>query len=311
MNRTIFNLSDVHIGDKNSLVTPPSYLSPAQREESLVTRQQHSAIIQALESNVRQSDIIVANGDIFDGASYGKKEPQGQPSLQFTINMFERWAQRYPEKTFYFILGNHDGDVGQPEVQAALMQMAAQHPNLHVNEYGVIVGNVLFTHGDLQEYNALDAEKRSWRTLRCHSGDEAAEKTMNLYAFLQEHLQSPHYKNEMQVLVHQEHGAEHEPRTVPLTTKMLKDVHVMFGHTHDYADITLNNGRSVGNSACMKHEPRWQDHMIDAPEKLLQPLLHLEGGKLIEKTRAFPAVKEWTKLAKATRNREARDPFAR
>lgn len=299
MDYSIFNISDVHIGDKNSLVTPLLFLSQDQRKSSYVTRAQRSAVLQSLEANVAKTDITVVNGDLYNRAVTGVDEPQTASSLNFTLNLLERWATRYPQKTFYMILGNHEGDAGNPHARDALISLANRFPNLHVNDYGVIIGDVLFTHGDLQQQSAPHASMRDCMNVRCHSGVEANERTANLYAFLLEHLQSADYHGEMQVLRHQN---GEQPMVCALTAQELEHSHVMFGHTHEYANMVRSNGKTLGNSATFKHSPYWVGHGIETPAQLYQPIIDMKDGKLVEKSRAFPAVECWSDLANATRN---------
>jgi UDP-2,3-diacylglucosamine pyrophosphatase LpxH len=149
---SVFTLSDVHIGDKHSLATPKVFLNEEQRIEGGVSDAQRRAVIQGIERNVRAANVVVIDGDLIDGYSLARKELHAEKTFAYTMGMLERWCEKYPNKQFYYALGNHCGDVNI-EKREDLLALSHIHPNLHVNDYGVIIGDTLFMHGDLPHQN--------------------------------------------------------------------------------------------------------------------------------------------------------------
>lgn len=118
MNRKVFIFSDAHYGH------------PQSSFEELADR-----VIPYFE----QADIIVCNGDLLD-ARFKHRAKELARSYADVLNKFS-------DKTFYFIKGNHDYE---EQVDAALSYLKAQAPrNFHVVDDALKLGDAFITHGDL------------------------------------------------------------------------------------------------------------------------------------------------------------------
>jgi Calcineurin-like phosphoesterase len=281
------------------------FLNEEQRREGDVSDAQRRAVIQGIERNVRAANAVVIDGDLIDGYSLARKELHAEQTFSYAMGMLKRWCEKYPNKQFYYALGNHCGDVNI-EKRRHLLALSHTHPNLHVNDYGIIIGDTLFMHGDLQHQN--DAFELSHRGKKSVYRDEVhaasgEERTRQQYNWLVQHLQSPDYKEDIRVLRHREDGGA--PETVPLTKDMLQHIkHFVFGHTHEPVHVELEGGKTITNLGCMRHHTKWRDHAdglkIKRPEHLQQQVLWFEGGRMVETQRAFALSETWADMVKET-----------
>ncbi len=158
---SVLNISDVHIGEHNSFMTPVDLLDEKQLEETSIKEPQKRVIVQdSLEERVKQCDVIVVNGD-FRNAPDAEYEDTDKLQLNddYVLGVIENWAKAYPQKTFYYTFGNHDGKPEDSYYQG-LRALEKGYDNLKVTDYGVVIGDWLFMHGDMQE-KTLGTEPRS------------------------------------------------------------------------------------------------------------------------------------------------------
>jgi predicted phosphodiesterase len=314
-NFSVFCMSDVHLGANNSILTPTKLIKHDKRYgagkddaevkfvASSVSPQQKSAVMQSIEHIIDSVDMVVINGDFKDkhihfdtSLSARKKELH-----RYAYKRIELWLQEHPDTSFYFIMGNHDS-YRENEYADKIYGLQERYKNLRVCEYGAVIGNALFTHGDLQQ-SGLDILSRDHSThaTRLETGKTAQEKTANQYKFLEHFMQhSDHAKD----FVVQRHGG----KTSLLAPEELKDLHCFFGHSHAPARLKNQHKNWVMNVGSFRHEPSWGGqggwNNLDTPDKLQQPVLHFEQGKLTDMERAFPKGSSWANLAKRTREQD-------
>jgi UDP-2,3-diacylglucosamine hydrolase len=87
---------------------------------------------------------VVLNGDIFDF------KRSTLPSATETTAQAIRWLQdlcaRFPDTSFYYLLGNHDS---HREFVEAVSASASNQPNLTIIHDSILIGSALFLHGDV------------------------------------------------------------------------------------------------------------------------------------------------------------------
>lgn len=99
-----------------------------------------------LDKNI---DILVLNGDIFEGYETPYKKSEMRKRIKEYINdLNDKNTRNIP---IIYVVGNHD-DKGY--MVKTLKKLAKKIDNFHVYKEYVIIGNVLFAHGDL--YLRLD-----------------------------------------------------------------------------------------------------------------------------------------------------------
>ncbi len=271
---------------------------------SSISPQQKSAVMQSVEHIIDSVDMVVINGDFKD------KHIQFNTSLSarkqelhaYVSKRLELWLQQHPDTHFFFVMGNHDS-YRENEFADSMYALQERYPNFRVSEYGVVVGDALFTHGDLQQCNLdiLSRDKKSDFADRLDTGKTAQEKTANQYKFLKHFLKhSEHAKD----FVVQRAGG----KTSTLLPEELDQLNCFFGHTHAPARLQRDNASWVMNVGSLRHEPTWKQsgewYNLDTPDKLQQPVLHFHGGKLADMERAFPKGSTWQNLATRVREQD-------
>lgn len=301
---TVFTISDMHIGHARSLATPSRLLDAVEKHQDHFGDEARKAFWETMEHNIRDADVVVFNGDIIDTGFNQSKAQNAQSSAAFVKVQFKRWAERYPKKTFYYVKGNHEGNYS--DISKAIHGIGTQHSNVHVAQYGVVVGDTLFTHGDLQLADALSLSSRDpqhYKSVSAH-GMSAEEKLITQHERLRDHLCSPHYQHDFMVLRHQENGAT--PTLTPLLPEEVKGkraLNMMFGHTHAASNLITWESQILGNSGMLKHDGNTQGRQIQSPKDLQQPLLRFENGTMLhQKCHAFPdADGSWMGMEEAAR----------
>jgi UDP-2,3-diacylglucosamine pyrophosphatase LpxH len=119
----------------------------------------------AIREKLRQVNILVLNGDIFD-FRWSTLGDQNQ-TLPAAINWLRALAVDLPGCEIHFIIGNHDCI---PAFQEELTRLATTQPGFHWHEYLLQIGPALFLHGDCTHYqmdhDALRRYRANWQRTR-------------------------------------------------------------------------------------------------------------------------------------------------
>ena len=300
---TILPISDLHIGAEDSVLTPESLLSEKDLSNSTIHNWQRIAAQTALDRLMKEPDIVVINGDVRDNVA-PDNEPgskKDQAITKYSLKLLERWVTADSDKPFYYVLGNHDGNTSY-DFKKRLLQLAERHDNLHVTDYGVKIGDILFTHGDLQTRQITPADRADWTIGREHDlallGKNKVQTTTAMLQRFYEMMEKEELAKDFVIL---RHG---EPASLLTLEELRTTPYVMLGHSHMHMDAIQPQAR-VGatfgiNSGSFLRLPKKRmedDDELNSPEDLKQQMLHLKQGKLDAASRAFPAVASWTELS--------------
>lgn len=220
MHATQFFVSDLHLFSRRSLAP------------------RHDAAIRAA---VRQANVFVLGGDIFDFRW------STLPSLEHSIAAAVKWLGELtavnPHCTVHFVFGNHDYN---RQFVAALDRLAAEVPNLHWHRTHLRLGANLFLHGDVADKPKLCHQKLLLRRQKYwHDEESRGEMANRLY--------------DLAIEARLHHMAKLVHRHKRVTNRLLEYVshigqgsetglrHVYFGHTHYAMSHYQRGGLSFHN----------------------------------------------------------------
>lgn len=119
-------------------------------------------VLDRVHRAVAEADVLVLNGDTFDFR--WTTLPTIDGTVQAALSWLESLAERHPETTIHFVLGNHD--CNQLFING-LDALSKRIPSLHWHEYQIHLGSNLFLHGDCADYKMtaerLAANRRMWQ----------------------------------------------------------------------------------------------------------------------------------------------------
>lgn len=114
-----------------------------------------------IEESVDWSDLCVWGGDLFDFR--WSQAGNGEATINLALRWLGDWCERFPDKQFIFLLGNHDAHAPFGE---ALRQRFADHPKFFGGVDSVRIRDTLFVHGDVIEGDgsaqAFDQYRERW-----------------------------------------------------------------------------------------------------------------------------------------------------
>jgi len=150
-------MSDTH---RNGLVISDLHL--------VTNRTRGEAWLEDIYRRMADAQVVVLNGDTFDF------EWTTEPTIEAGVDRAMEWLQglvdRFPDKSFHFIFGNHDYHVAFND---RLYAWAQTVPRFHVHEIALRLGPNLFLHGDCANYmmtpKHLDAVRARTKRMRRHS----------------------------------------------------------------------------------------------------------------------------------------------
>jgi UDP-2,3-diacylglucosamine pyrophosphatase LpxH len=113
---------------------------------------------EAIREKLRQANILVLNGDIFDfrWSTHGSHDQ----TLSAAMNWLRALIADLPGCQIHFISGNHDC---LPAFQEHLTGLAAERSGFHWHEYLLQIGSALFLHGDCAHYQMDHADLKRYR----------------------------------------------------------------------------------------------------------------------------------------------------
>jgi len=130
----------------------------------------------AIEEEIAKANHIVLNGDVFElfdilnvidssKAQFGLKNKANetmQKASDDAIKYLEMLLEKYPEKKFHFVLGNHEN---LRYFTKRLDELEAKHikkkDNFNWSPEAIRLGEALFTHGDLQMEGQVHGDNES------------------------------------------------------------------------------------------------------------------------------------------------------
>lgn len=292
----VFSFSDAHLGHRDCLIGTDDLVSASQRNRSNVTSSQRANVDETLEDIIAECDVIVLNGDIIDRMSHIDTAQQ-ERVIGYVLDRIEQWAHTYPDKSFYYILGNHEGY--DPTVDMYIqehIQYDLNLPNLHFSDVGVMVGDVFFTHGDM---GSLGIHPSGRHTPNQSSHIMAENENITLYERLTQHVQESESDHLPKLLVH-----DAEPIT--LDSDILSHMHIVMGHTHQPTDVQTAYGKRIMNGGHLKSGSAWDRHTNATPADLHQSIITIEDGVMVDKQRAFPEIHSWEDLVTQRRAQSQR-----
>lgn len=292
----VFSFSDAHIGHENSLLGAGTLLTDVQRARSSVSEQQRRDMRTTVEDIISECDVIVLNGDIIDKMG-GLSPHNQQKTFEHVLGLVEEWAQTYPGKTFYYILGNHEAYDPYRDVQIQEhIQSTLTIENLHFSDIGVMVGDVFFTHGDLGAFGVHPSGRHYAQNSHPeHSGNE----NNALYELMIRHLEACHEDDLPLILVH-------DNAPIALDAELLANAHLVLGHTHELIDHERDNGKRIINGGHLKSGSSIDRHRNNTPNDLHQSIITLEDGIMVDYQRAFPETERWEDLVTQRRTHSGR-----
>jgi UDP-2,3-diacylglucosamine hydrolase len=202
------------------------------------------------EAAAKEVDVFVLNGDIFDfkWSEHGVFSRSVTAAEQF----IETLLDEFPQCQFRIVLGNHDA---VPDYMEALEELEERHKNLYWHEFGCIVEDRVFIHGDAIHAGCTNEAIRRFRSkLRRPANGHALQRMAH-------------------TAVHRSHVPWMAFRMVPkriLASRLLAYLdhedwlngnaiqHVHFGHTHqdfedfNYRGFTFHNSGSATHGARMR-----------------------------------------------------------
>ncbi|WP_404308627.1 metallophosphoesterase [Neorhodopirellula lusitana] len=162
------------VGDKPGGSTKLAFVSDLHLFNSRCDYERHEV---AIRYAIEQSDVCVWGGDLFD--FHWSCAGDALVSQKLAIAWLDNWRAQFPDKTFVYLMGNHDA---QPSFQSALEAWAAaesrgpvaKHPlpsqtgqiaetpppaqvlsaskgAIHVGLDAIRIGDCVLTHGDVIE----------------------------------------------------------------------------------------------------------------------------------------------------------------
>ncbi len=137
------------------------------------TRSHAHEIMGALHEAMRDADVLILNGDIFDFRWSFLSTIQ--ETVESSVGWLEELVQRYPDRQIHFILGNHDC---HHEFLAAMDSLSCRTPSFSWHEVYLRMGNALFTHGDClhKSRNApgMSDYRKTWGQVKKRGPTQAA-----------------------------------------------------------------------------------------------------------------------------------------
>lgn len=105
----------------------------------------------SIEEAVERSDICVLGGDLFDFRwNLGMSTASG---LARAGSLLTRWTDRFSERQFIYLSGNHDAH--EPFVEA-MFGIAENHSSFDAGIDALLIRDTLFLHGDVIENGGTD-----------------------------------------------------------------------------------------------------------------------------------------------------------
>ena len=99
-----------------------------------------------IESSIAQADICIWGGDLFD-FRWSRLEDESMAVMQ-ALNWLDDWYERFPEKHFVYLHGNHDA---HGVFSRAMIQWAADRSRFEFDLNAMRIKDTLFLHGDVIE----------------------------------------------------------------------------------------------------------------------------------------------------------------
>lgn len=128
-------------------------------------RSRGQAQFDAIREGLRQVNMLVLNGDIFDFR--WSSHANHNQTLAAAMNWLHALTADLPDCHIHFIIGNHDC---LPAFQEELARLASSQPRFHWHEYLLQIGPALFLHGDCAHYRmdhvALKSYRANWQRTR-------------------------------------------------------------------------------------------------------------------------------------------------
>ncbi len=202
-----------------------------------------------LERIASQGELLILGGDIFDFKwSYHRTLER---TIAEAIGWIEGLADRFPQCSIYYLLGNHDS---HPRFVAELDRLVFEKKNLQWQPYWLRMGKLVFLHGDIIDggmgHDEVDLRRQK------HSGDPVPQAYRHLL-----------YDLAVQAKIHRMIATVARRRNWVLkklvrylseqgvdATSGITDVY--FGHTHRVIDGVTYNGLTFHNGgACIKGLP--------------------------------------------------------
>jgi UDP-2,3-diacylglucosamine pyrophosphatase LpxH len=286
MTQSILFFSDLHRGKSNSLATPGG-------------KDWTPLALDKLENDILAHDLVFNMGDLIHNV---KESNNDLFTLQkTTIEWYINLAAKNPQKNFFYLYGNHEGDVDTKLIK--LIEAAAETlPNFKISPYGCLIGDSLVTHGDL--------------ILRLCNPNERAKKTNIATAAP---VSKPEIFHDLLLdrLMHAYDGGHldfpvYDYNQKCYRTLNLQDIaslkHVFSGHTHEtrYSSVelplfTYHNTGSFCNEV---------DKPIGSPQDLKYLTAKLVDGKISDVRPAVDSsLQSWTDLAKRNMAKSGLNPF--
>ncbi len=220
MTKTCFFVSDLHMFAQRSL--------PHHYEK-------------AIPDVVRQADVLVLGGDIFDFKWSTLSSTRA--TVQAAIDWLHQLIQLNPNCELHYVLGNHDYD---PELMKQLDRFAEKHRQFNWHKFYLQIGTSLFLHGDVADrkikHDQLVSQRSRWKAHkskgRISNGlyDWAINLRLHKVVNLIMHQRNAVVKRLMFYLI-------------DIGVDLENDIqNVYFGHTHAVVDgyhvagITFHNG---------------------------------------------------------------------
>lgn len=193
--------------------------------------------------------MCVWGGDLFDFRWSGDR--QGHATIRGALAWLDSWYERFPEKTFVFLSGNHDAHL--PFVDA-LRDWAAGRERFHSGLDCLRVRDTLLVHGDVIEgdgsHEAFLRYRNRWSgkpaagPLRDQAYELAVAARVHRAVATAAHRKRDTCLRLLRWLKHQPPGATEGVRRV------------VFGHTHRLiTGVRIDGVRFYNGGAAIRHVP--------------------------------------------------------
>jgi len=197
----------------------------------------------ALRPRLRETDLLVLNGDIFD-FRWSTRTDHSE-SIRDALQWLRDLLVSADSCQIHYVLGNHDCLV---EFIPELEQLAHESPNFHWHEYTVQFGDALFLHGDCthrrMDFSALKKYRDQWsRDEQRHGPATVAYQMADRLGMTQmvHHLHFPRKRTLRRLIHHLDHTMEDWRETIR---------HCYFGHTHEPFSDVAHEGIRFHNTGC-------------------------------------------------------------